>query len=248
MVFKKYAQYYDAIYKEKEYKEETDFLVNVIKKFSKTKVKNILSLGCGTASHDIVLAQRGFSITGIDGSKEMIDIAKEKAKAAKVNMNFKVADITKFRSAKKYDFAMAMFNIAGYMADNKSMEAFLKNAAASLKKGGLLVFDCWYGPAVLKDRPGTRTKDFDYQGKKVTRKTTQETDIEKSVINIHFEILENNKTVAKETHTMRFWFLNELEYFLNQNGFELVKTSNFLDLHSKISEDAWNIFVIAKKK
>lgn len=248
VIFKNSAEFYDALYEGKDYNKEVDFVEKAIKKFSPHKVKTILSLGCGTASHDILMAQHGYSILGIDGSKEMIDFAKKKAKKADIAIDFKVADITKFKSSKKFDFTMAMFNIMGYMAENRDMDNVLKNVSGSLKKNGVFVFDCWYGPAVLKDRPYNRNREFTVGGEKFTRETTQKLDIEKSTIDIMFNFVKGGKSFAKETHKLRFWFLNELEYFLEKNGLKLVKTCNFMDLNSNISEESWNIFVIAKKK
>jgi SAM-dependent methyltransferase len=242
--FQKYANYYDAIYKEKDYQKEVDFLAQIIKKYSKGKVKNILSLGCGTASHDILLAKKGFKILGVDRSQKMIKIARQKAEKEKTDIKFKLADVTNFNFAKKFDFSMAMFNIVGYMIENEQMDKMLKNTAKLLKRSGLFVFDCWYGPAVLKSRPENKTRNI---GEKIFRRTTQKLDIEKSIINITFEIIDNEKLADKENHKMRFWFLKELEYFLNKNNFKLVKVCNFMDLNSKISEDNWNIFVIAQK-
>ncbi len=243
--FQEYADYYDLLYQDKDYKKECDFLLSVIKKHSPIEVRSILSLGCGTANHDIILARKGFKITGIDRSKKMIKIAEEKAKKENLDIEFKIADITDFKINKKLDFAMAMFNVVGYLTENMQMEKMLKNINRVLKKSALFVFDCWYGPAVLKSRPENREKEI---RKGFIRKTTQKLDIEKSIIDINFEMLENGKFLAKENHKMRFWYLKELEYFLEENDFELIKVCNFLDLNSKISEDNWNIFVIARKK
>ncbi len=246
-VFQKYADYYDEIYLQKDYKKEVDFLMSVVKKYSPVKVKSILSLGCGTASHDIILAQKGFDILGIDGSAKMIKIAKHKVREAGVSIDFKVADISNIKVNKKFDFAMAMFNIVGYMTENDAMENMLKNVSRSLKKGSLMVFDGWYGPAVLKDKPQNRARKFLKDGKEITRLTTQTIDTEKSIIDITFTISVNGKKVTEENHPMRFWYLKEIEYFLHKNGFAMLKVCNFMDLNSTISENKWDIFVIAKK-
>ncbi len=247
MVFEKYSQYYDALYQNKDYQKEVDFLVDVIKKYSPREVKDVLSLGCGTASHDIELAKRGFAITGVDQSETMLEIAQEKTGKENVNIDFKLGDVTNIKLDKQFDFAMAMFNIAGYMLENEHMEGLLKNTAGMLKKDGLFVFDCWYGPAVLKDKPMDREKQFIQDGKTLTRKTTQKLDFEKNIIDITFEISEDGKTLTTENHKMRFWGLEELESLLNTSGFELVKACNFMDLDSTISDDHWDIFIIAQK-
>ena len=229
--FQAYANYYDALYEKKDYQQEVDFLMSCVKTYSSLAVKDILSLGCGTASHDIILAKKGFHILGIDKSEAMVSIAKEKAGKEQVKIDFMVADLTAFKTEKKFDFAMAMFNIMGYMTDDLSVGKFLQNTNKSLKKDALLVFDCWYAPAVLKDKPQNREKKFIIDGKEVTRITTQALDIEKSILSINFEIKEGEKSITKETHPMRFWQRDELERFLSENGFDLIKTSNSRTVH-----------------
>ena len=242
--FQEYADFYDKIYKGKDYEKEAEFVKEVIKKYSSIKVDSILSLGCGTASHDIILAKSGFKILGIDASSKMIDIAKQKIKKENVDIEFKVVDISDFQVEEKFDFAMAMFNIVGYMAEDKVMERMLKNVSVSIKKNALFIFDCWYGPAVLKNRPENREKEIE---KGLIRKTRQKLDIKNSIIDIGFEISENNIIKVKEEHKIRFWYLQELEHFLEESNFKLIKVCKFLDLNSNISEDNWNMFVIAEK-
>lgn len=250
-IFQRYAKFYDILYQDKDYQSECDFLEKVIKRYSLKKVKDILSLGCGTANHDIILAKRGFKITGIDKSEEMLNIARKKARESNLDIEFKLADIQKFELNKKFDLAVAMFNIIGYQTKNEMMEKTLQNVAKALKKNGLFVFDCWYGPAILKDRPANRVKKIKGEQREIIRTTKQRLDIENNIIDINFEgsKIEGGakRIVFQENHKMRFWYLPELKYFLQKQGFELIKVCNFLDLESEISENNWNIFVIAKK-
>ena len=95
-VFKKYSNYYDNFYKDKDYNKEVKFLREVIKKYSSIKVEDILSLGCGTASHEVVLAKNGFRITGTDKSETMLKIAQEKVKGLPIEV--KLADIRNFKT------------------------------------------------------------------------------------------------------------------------------------------------------
>lgn len=247
-VFENYSQYYDALYQGKDYKKEVDFLEEVIKKHSSIPVKDILSLGCGTASHDIELTKRGFHIDGVDQSATMLEIAQQKAEKVGVHLHLTLGDVTNINLNKQFDFSMAMFNIAGYMLDDNQMNGLLKNTASMLKKDGLFVFDCWYKPAVLKDKPMDREKQFIQDGKTMTRKTTQQLDLEKNILDITFEILDDGKSLTKENHKMRYFDLDEMTLLLDQNGFTLEKACNFMDLNSKVSEDKWDIFIIAKKK
>lgn len=252
--FQKYSIYYDPIYKNKDYEAETEFINKVIEKYSKGRVKSILSLGCGTCSHDILLAKKGYSITGIDISTEMLKIAKDKIKKAGLLDQIKLykKDIRSFLLPSVYDFAMAMFNVVGYQTESGDAEKMLNNVNKALKKGALLVFDCWYLPAVLKDRPTNRVKKIKLGGREIVRTTHSKLDIARKMIEVKFNVKEMKKgeivNETEEVHNMRFWTLPELEYLLESAGFKLVKACNFLDLDTDVSEDKWDIFVIARKK
>jgi 2-polyprenyl-3-methyl-5-hydroxy-6-metoxy-1,4-benzoquinol methylase len=64
-IFNKFGEYYDLTYRETmDYKKDCDILESIFKGF-KMKQKSILDLGCGTGSHALILARRGYSVAGI---------------------------------------------------------------------------------------------------------------------------------------------------------------------------------------
>ncbi len=113
------------------------------------------------------------------------------------------------------------------------------------------MFDCWHGPAVLKDRPTDRVKEIVMGDRHIVRLTSSNLYFEKNIIEISFKLMDivksEVKDVVTEVHPMRFWSIPELGYFLEKAGFELVNVSNFLELKSKIADDKWDIFVVARK-
>ena len=54
-----------------------------------------IDLGCGEGDNAIFLAQHGFSVTGVDFAPAAIDKARSKAKSAGVDVDFRVADLTR---------------------------------------------------------------------------------------------------------------------------------------------------------
>lgn len=52
-----------------------------------------LDLGCGSGANAIWLAQQGFEVTGVDFSGKAIEIARQKAAEAQVDVQFIVADL-----------------------------------------------------------------------------------------------------------------------------------------------------------
>jgi 2-polyprenyl-3-methyl-5-hydroxy-6-metoxy-1,4-benzoquinol methylase len=53
---------------------------------------SVLDLGCGTGSLSLLMAQLGYSVTGIDFSPRMIELAREKAAAAGAAIDFHIMD------------------------------------------------------------------------------------------------------------------------------------------------------------
>ncbi len=250
----RYSELYDALYYEKDYKKECLFIKKIITKYSKIKVSKILSLGCGTCGHDILLAKKGYSITGLDFSADMLRIAKDKIKNAQLSDKIKLykKDIRNFSLPHIYDFAMAMFNVVGYLTLNEDFEGMLKGLRTSLRSGGLFIFDCWYAPAVISCGPKRKVKKIVNSGREIARHTYPKLILEKNVVEITFDVREIKEKKAsfrtKERHIIRYWSIPEIEYFLNKNGFDLVKTSGFLNIKSKPSLKEWNMFVVARKK
>ncbi|HJX58985.1 MAG TPA: class I SAM-dependent methyltransferase [Patescibacteria group bacterium] len=251
--FGKYSQYYDLIYRDKNYPEEVHFIQKMIKRFSKKKAASIISLGCGSGNHEVLLAKKGYQILGIDRSETMLSAFQKKIDVQRLGKRVQLtkADVGKFKASRKFDCGISMFNVVGYQTENKQFENMLKNVNRSLNIGGLLMFDCWHGPAVLKDRPTDRIKELVIGDRHIVRLTSSKLYLEKNLIEISFKVMDivgsELKDVVTEVHPMRFWSIPELGYFLEKAGFELVNVSNFLEVKSKIADDKWDIFVVARK-
>src|SRR5512136_1906001 len=73
-VFGAYSRYYNLLYKDKDYKGEADYVHRLIEKH-RPGAKSILDLGCGTGRHDLLLAEKGYAVTGVDMSEDMLGVA-----------------------------------------------------------------------------------------------------------------------------------------------------------------------------
>ncbi len=80
MIYDLLAPIYDKINEELDYREWADFIEEILKReYRIGKPDLLLDLGCGTGKMTIELARRGYDMTGIDYSVEMLDIAREAA-------------------------------------------------------------------------------------------------------------------------------------------------------------------------
>lgn len=245
-----YASLYDNVYAQKDYAQECRVIAALIKEYGAADAASILDLGCGTGGHAVALAQRGFGVVGLDRSPEMVLIAKQKAQDAGVAVDVREGDLLSYDLGQTFDAALMMFAVLGYQHGNDEVKTALTRARAHLEPGGVLIFDVWFGPAVLHQRPETRVATIDADGGEILRISSATLDVRShlSDVDIRMVRLSGNHIEADthEIHRMRFFFEPELRLFLEIAGFELVSLSAFPDPTVAPSLDTWNVLAVAR--
>ena len=245
-VFEKYASYYDSIYQDKNYEEECNFLDVIFDRYAAGKVKSILDLGCGTGGHSIILAERGYSVDGVDRSGAMLSLAKEKDGASKVS--FHQQEILGLRLEKTFDAVISMFAVMSYMTTNADLSRAFRVARSHLNPGGLFVFDSWFGPGVFNDPPVLRRKELVNKGTRIIRTTTPIFDVLQQVVDVQFDVVKVIKDQKVENvtehHLMRPLFVKEVELFAELNSLELLTACPWMDLGRNIEITDWLAFFI----
>jgi len=248
-VFGNYSLYYDLLYKDKNYQAEADFIDKIILKY-KPNAKTVLNLGCGTGKHDFLLAKKGYHVTGVDISAEMLNEAKSTLKITKLKdlPKFIKGDIRSIKLAKKYDVITSLFHVVSYLTSNNDLGKFFETAKSNLKPNGLLFFDFWYGPAVLTIKPEIKVKRLENSKIKVTRIAEPVLRENENIVNVNYDVFIQDKKNGnieelKETHSMRYLFLPELKILAEK--FKLNYVSSFSWLTSKPSNiDTWASYTI----
>ena len=168
--FELYSQYYDLLYKEKDYQSEVEYIDQLIKKNSTIEVDSILDLGCGTGNHDYFLSQLDYRIEGVDLSDDMVSLAREKYHHIP-EVDFHQGNINSWVHpvCNSFDAVISLFHVLSYQTSNKAVMETLSTAYNHLTPNGLFVFDCWYGPGVLNDKPAVRVKRLEDENIKVQR-------------------------------------------------------------------------------
>lgn len=140
-----------------------------------------------------------------------------------------------------------------YLTDTDGLVAALKNISRHLSRGGVYVFDFWHGGGgCLTDFPKTKILRLENGEFALIRLTEPEMHPEKDVIDVKFEVHLTDKasgrhSVINETHSMRYFFLPELEYYLKEAGMGVSKAYRWLSKDS-LGFDAWYGVVVAKKE
>jgi SAM-dependent methyltransferase len=244
-----YAAAYDDLYHDKDYAAECDLLEGLFATCARQPVRRVLDVGCGTGSHAVLLAERGYEVVGVDRSSEMLRRARERENS----ISFRLGDMTTLDLGETFDAVLIMFAVLGYLTDNVSVQSALRVARRHLTADGLLFADVWYGPAVLAQRPSERVKVIDTpSGGQVIRTATSRLEPRRNLctVDYHLWCLEDGKLTAevREQHPMRYFFEPELEGFLSDAAFELLRIGAFPNLDAEPSERTWNVAFVARAR
>ena len=97
----------------------------------------VLDLCCGTGQLAAALTDRGFAVTGLDGSPGMLRIARRNAPAA----DFVLADARAFDLPAAFDAAVSTFDSINHVVDPTDLAAVFANVHRALRRGGRFAFD-----------------------------------------------------------------------------------------------------------
>ncbi len=103
--------------------------------------KTVLDLACGTGNMAIRLAKRGYKVTGVDSSKDMLDVARDKAAREGLCLSFVQQDMRYLESEKQFDAAVCLFDSLNYLLEPEDVKSCFRAVYKSLKPGGHFVFD-----------------------------------------------------------------------------------------------------------
>src|SRR3989344_8956898 len=202
-----YARYYDIFNRDKDYYKEIEFLESVFRKYSGINLRKILNLGCGTGLHEFFLSKKGYNLTGLDLSEDMIEIARSRKIQ---NTEFLVANMTDFSLNKKFDACISMFASFGYLLENRDIDSSIKCVSKHLNKNGIFLIEVWNGLAVLRILPDSRKKEITEGELSVERQSFPKLDSFNHNVEINFKVnIFQRKDLIEtyqEIHKMRFFF------------------------------------------
>ena len=246
-----YAAAYDALYGDKDYEAETDILEQLFGRYASGSVHDVLDLGCGTGSHALPLARRGYAVTGVDVAPEMLSRARAKVATADLRVALSEADIREYRDGRQYDAVIMMFAVLGYQRTNDDVTGALRTASEHLRPGGVFVADFWYGPAVLTAGPESRFKTVVQGERRILRFASGLCDEARHTCTVSYDTVTIEGTTVlgevHEDHNMRFFFPLELDFALNDAGLERSALTAYPEVDRPPGVKDWCVCLVARR-
>ncbi len=251
-----YAHHYDALYGEKNYAAECDAVEELFRRCSAVPPRTLLDLGCGTGTHALLLAERGFAVTGVDRSPAMLELAREKLERTGARTDrapeFLEGDIRSLRLGRSFDAVLMLFAVLGYQTGDDDVAAAMRSVASHLRPGGVFICDVWFGPAVLAIGTSDRVKIVDERGGRLHRTSSGLLDPATNTCRVRFRtwrtVGDRISDESIEDHTMRYFFQPELERFFGDAGLDLCAIVPFENLDAQPGPGTWNVWVCGRAR
>lgn len=244
--YKKLSKYYD-IYKGY-FDDDIPLYLSICKKKDK-----ILEIGCGSGRVLKAFLKAGYTITGVDISKDMLNIAKEKlsnylsnGKLKLINHDFRLSPLDI-----QYNYVMITFYTFNYLLEYKEQVNFLENIYKSMSNGSAIIIDLFY-PRPLSHRflaNDWEERSFESNGRKICLK--QKEMINKNIVK-RIQLFSENKHQEKVVSYRRYVKKEDINSLLNFCGFENIMFTDGYDLNKfhrlNTEEPTYNNFVVKATK
>ena len=155
--FAEYAPYYDRLYRDKDYAAEAAYVLGLVRRklspgaiVSGTRVRNgstratvlrcrCTSSWCGSQFRDAGVGPGATANTDPGNCC--------------ANGFYRREMCGRYECSETFDAVISLFHVVSYQSSNQDLQDCFATAKHHLRRGGVFVFDCWYGPAVLNDLP-----------------------------------------------------------------------------------------------
>lgn len=131
------AEVYDAIMEDVDYEDWVAFILRLAGEAGWLGKGRLLDLGCGTGNSSAPFVRRGFSVTGLDASEEMLRVARAKLPQAR----FVHGEFTDFALKGRFGLAVSVFDALNNLLTPADFLRACERVYRHLTPGGVFIFD-----------------------------------------------------------------------------------------------------------
>ncbi len=234
----KLAEIYDYLMSGVDYDDWADYISAIAQRF-KARPRVILDLACGTGNSSLSLAKLGCRVIGVDLSAEMLEVARKKASAENIAVEFIEQDMRKLRLPDSYEIDMVVAYQDGlnYMLEDEDLQEVFQKVYQVLNTGGLFIFDI----NSVDKLPSSGGETTVYDEEKMTliweSSYNRKTDIWEIMLTGFLKRENGYYEKFQETHREKYHSREKVVDYLEKTGFEVLAVFNAFTLEEGTSAD-----------
>ena len=217
--YKQFARLYDLLMRDADYDAWAELIASELP----AAPARVADCACGTGEMTLRLKRRGYEVTGIDVSEDMLRVAMVKARRAGLTVPFVREDMRHIALHKKQDAVIAVCDGVNYLASREAMREFFMSAHDALVPGGVLLFDV-SSRYKIENTLGSNTFAEDEGDGAYIWKNYYDPDTKLIEMQLtFFERTGENYNRFVERHIQRAHSRLEIEHALTATGFEDIR-------------------------
>ena len=248
MIYDLISPLYDKVNESVDYKLWADFIETEIKKHMREEPNLGLDLGCGTGKMTLELARRGYDMTGVDYSDDMLDVARASAEEKGHDVLWLSQDMREFELYGTVDVTVSCLDCINHLTRPADVEKTFSLVHNYLIPDGLFIFDIngkYKFENIYSDRSYVMEEDGgvcvwqNYYNRK--------TKICDFYITLFEEQNDGKYCRHDELQKERMYTLNDIKKMLSHTGMEFVGAYSDFDF-SPADDDDERIYIVARCK
>ena len=138
--YKNLAASYDRLTNDVDYGATVEFYMEILRREG-IAPRTVVDLACGTGSVTEILARKGYRVTGVDMSEEMLTEAAMKTMDMEQPPMYSCQLLQNLRLPRGVDMAVCALDSLDYILDPADCKEAIRRAYKALNPGGIFIFD-----------------------------------------------------------------------------------------------------------
>jgi len=211
---------YVAVYSHRddaEARRQADLVADL---FPPERYRRLLDLCCGEGRYARLFAAKGYAVTGVDLSRRLIEIARDRAGAG-TGITYLVEDMRRIDFREEFDIVVNLFTSFGYFASEQEDRRVIRGVHRALRPRGVFWLDFLNRPFVLSRLKSTVKKaGKDTVVEESRRLSGDGKRVEKDIL-IREREGEGRESIHAYRESVRLYTREELHRMLGEAGFRV---------------------------
>jgi ubiquinone/menaquinone biosynthesis C-methylase UbiE len=221
--YTRFAAAYDKMMQNVDYVRWANYIDSLFT-FYNFHPRRVLDIACGTGSATILLAEKGYMMSGTDRAREMLLWAREKARDRGIRLHLWQQDMRHLAVARPYDAALCLYDSINYITTEEEMKQVFTRVWEALVPQGMFIFDVTTEYNIVKhfhrQTFAESQEDFSYIWRNLYFHKEK---VCKTVLT--FFLLENDSyNKYEELHIQKIYSVDEIERLLEETGYRLLSS------------------------
>ncbi|MBE6923556.1 MAG: methyltransferase domain-containing protein [Ruminococcaceae bacterium] len=134
------AKSYDRLTNDVDYEATVEFYMQILEREG-VSVRTVVDLACGTGSVTEILARKGYEVTGVDMSEEMLTEAMSKVMDMENPPRFVCQKLQELKLPRAVDLAVCALDSLDYITNPDDCAEAIQRVYRALNPGGIFIFD-----------------------------------------------------------------------------------------------------------